>query len=304
MSRAERGKKQRVIRGYRLPGSKGNHPHAVEASAMTRKAVFTAALSLVTGVVWSLGAVAAPSPPHEDDVTARIQQERSAAGVPAYSVAGDLVEVARAHAERMARDDRLYHNPRLGQEVQDWDAVGENVGTGDSVEDIHRAFMASSSHRSEILSTRFTQVGVGVVVGADETIWIVQVFRRPSPPAPPPGSAPPPAAAPASPSPPPPPRPAAPPAAVPTPPVAAPEAEPLGPPSPGDDTDAVVGGGGSGNGGDTPSADAAGPEVLGPSGRDRAVPGAVGVAAGLLLLVVAGSTAEVAADERRNRGGW
>ncbi len=133
-------------------------------------------------------AAAAPSPGAEDDFTVRIAGERAAVDLVDYEVAPDLVDVARRHAEEMARQDRLFHNPRLARDVRNWESVGENVGTGESVADIHRAFMESSTHRSEILNRRFTQVGVGVVE-RDGLIWVAQVFRKPTSPAPSPAPA-------------------------------------------------------------------------------------------------------------------
>lgn len=108
-----------------------------------------------------------------------IAQERMKAGLTSYRQATDLAEVARAHAERMAAEGRLYHNPNLREQVQNWDVVGENVGKGDTVADIHQAFMRSDTHRREILSPRLTEVGVGVVQ-RNGLIWVSQVFRRPT----------------------------------------------------------------------------------------------------------------------------
>lgn len=109
-----------------------------------------------------------------------IAQERTRAGLASYRKATDLAEVARAHAERMAAAGRLYHNPNLREQVQNWDVVGENVGKGDTVADIHQAFMESDTHRREILSPRLTEVGIGVVQ-RNGLIWVSQVFRRPTP---------------------------------------------------------------------------------------------------------------------------
>ncbi len=149
---------------------------------MTRRRGAAIAISLLMALAWSIGAVAAaPSPGLEDEFVAHIARERASAGVPRYALAADLVDVARNHAEKMAREQRLHHNDQLGNQVQNWEAVGENVGKGGTVDDIHRAFMESSSHRSEILSTRFTQVGVGVVE-RDGVMWVVEVFRLPSEP--------------------------------------------------------------------------------------------------------------------------
>jgi len=93
--------------------------------------------------------------------------------------ASDLVVVAREHAARMADEGRLYHNARLGDEVTGWQALGENVGRGRAVDQIHTAFMESPSHRANILDARFTQIGLGVVV-RDGEMWVVEVFRQPA----------------------------------------------------------------------------------------------------------------------------
>lgn len=101
----------------------------------------------------------------------------------------------------MAERDDPYHNPQLGQEVQGWDMVGENVGVGWEVDGLHRAFMDSSTHRDIILAPQFTEIGVGVLTGRDGRLWVVEVFRDPTaepttvapagaPPATPPTSAP------------------------------------------------------------------------------------------------------------------
>ena len=130
----------------------------------------------------------------------------------------DLDAVAQRHAERMAAENRLYHNPSLGREVTGYELVGENVGVGPELGPIHQAFMESPSHRANILDTRFTEIGIGLATGADGALWIVQVFRQPIVVAAAPAPAPAPAAAPA-----PAPAPAAAPAAAPAP-VAAPAA--------------------------------------------------------------------------------
>ena len=149
---------------------------------------------LVSALFLGIGAIAAnPSPEAEHGFVGRIGDERAAAGLAGYAVAADLVEVARRHAEEMRRQQRLHHNPSLGEDVQGWQAVGENVGVGPTVEAIHQKFMESPSHRDNILSGRFTEVGVGVVVDGDD-LWVVQVFRLPQS-----SSGPPPEPAPAAP---------------------------------------------------------------------------------------------------------
>ena len=116
----------------------------------------------------------------ESEFVSRINGARSSRGLRAYAARSDLASVARRHAARMAASGRIYHNPRLGSEVTGWRSVGENVGSGGSVSQIHQAFMASSSHRGNILSGTFTQVGVGTARSSNGTLYVSQVFRRPT----------------------------------------------------------------------------------------------------------------------------
>jgi hypothetical protein len=115
---------------------------------------------------------------------------RVSAGLPALAVSGDLSTAARAQAGRMAASGTLAHTPNLPQVVCCWSNLGENVGVGGSASVLQAAFMASPEHRANILSSSYTQVGIGVVVDASGRMWVSEIFRRPS------GSVPPPAPAP------------------------------------------------------------------------------------------------------------
>lgn len=157
-----------------------------------------ALLVVLVAATSGLGALTATAPAGASgDAEARFAALASGArgGAP-HRVAPDLVEVARRHSARMAARDHLHHNPNLTSEVQSWSAVAENVGVGFDVDSIHRAFMDSPSHRANIVDGRYTEIGVGVVQGADGRLWVTQVFRQPTS-APPPTTAPPTTAAPA-----------------------------------------------------------------------------------------------------------
>jgi hypothetical protein len=125
------------------------------------------------------GSAAASTASFEQQFVAKMNAARAAAGLPAYSVASDLTSIARSHSRSMASQQRLYHNPSLTSQVQDWQAVGENVGEGPTVDDIHSAFMHSTEHRANILDHDFTQVGVGVAVDSNGIIWVTEDFRQP-----------------------------------------------------------------------------------------------------------------------------
>src|SRR4051812_1585805 len=115
----------------------------------------------------------------ESQFIAKMNAARQSAGLRPYSVASDLTSVARQHSAQMASKQELYHNPSLTSQVQNWQAVGENVGEGPTVSDIHTAFMQSPEHKANILDHDFTQVGVGVVVDKHGIIWVTEDFRQP-----------------------------------------------------------------------------------------------------------------------------
>lgn len=155
----------------------------------------------------------------EAEFVDRIAAERAARGLGALTLADDLTAVARRHAARMAAEGRLYHNPDLATEVSGYRVVGENVGDGGSAAAIHDAFMASATHRRQILRPGYRDVGVGVV-WSGELLWVSEVFREPADPPPAPAPTQPPATRPVASGPPArvqaPPPPAPPPATAPT----------------------------------------------------------------------------------------
>ena len=108
-----------------------------------------------------------------------VRLTNGARGGRTLAVDGELTAIARRWSGKMAADNRLAHNPNLSKEVtQDWQKLGENVGTGDTAQQIHDAFMNSPAHRANILDPDFTHVGIGVVRGGDGRIWVTEVFMK------------------------------------------------------------------------------------------------------------------------------
>lgn len=141
-----------------------------------------AALVVTTGALAGLALTATASSATDSNAAAFVTKTnaaRSANGLPAYAVASDLAAVARRHSQEMAAKQSLYHNPNLGTEVSGWQVVGENVGTGGTVDSIQTAFMNSPEHRANILAHDYTQVGIGTVTDSNGRIWVTVVFRLP-----------------------------------------------------------------------------------------------------------------------------
>jgi len=110
-----------------------------------------------------------------------LNAERARAGAPPLRLSAGASNVAEGWAATMARDNRLAHNPDLrgalaANGVTGWRIAGENVGYSSAgVEDVHNRFMTSPSHRANILSSGFQEVGVGVVESGGRT-WVSLVF--------------------------------------------------------------------------------------------------------------------------------
>lgn len=146
------------------------------------KAVLLRRFVLLLSVLLPLSVMSASpaSASTSGEFVTRTNGARTSRGLRAYAVRSDLSSVAARQAARMASAQRIYHNPNLGSDVSGWSSLGENVGRGPSVSSIHDAFMASSGHRANILSTSFTEVGIGTARGSDGQIYVSEVFRRPT----------------------------------------------------------------------------------------------------------------------------
>ncbi len=134
-------------------------------------AATTLAFTALTLTAAPAGAVSS----EEGRFISKINQERSSRGIHSLATYNDLVTVARRHSQRMADKGTIWHNDNLGREVSGWTVIGENVGMGGTVNDLHQAFMNSPGHRANILDREYNQVGVGVVIKSG-TIYVTAVF--------------------------------------------------------------------------------------------------------------------------------
>jgi uncharacterized protein YkwD len=116
--------------------------------------------------------------------------ERSSAGVPALRASSRLMEAAQLHADQMARLNRLEHvlsgsqyprpEDRLAAAGYQWSSYAENIAMGQSTPAAAMdAWMRSSGHRTNILSTSNTEIGIGFARDSAGRPYYVQVFGRP-----------------------------------------------------------------------------------------------------------------------------
>jgi uncharacterized protein YkwD len=97
----------------------------------------------------------------------------------ALRLARVLSRYATRHSRTMADRGFIFHSSeddlRAALEGTDWAAAGENVGVGDSLDDLQDAFMASTVHRHNILARTYDHAAVGIVVD-DGRFWVTVVF--------------------------------------------------------------------------------------------------------------------------------
>ena len=129
--------------------------------------IIVAALSLLTACLSS----------SQNEVLTELNADRKANRLSALAVQADAQAKAQAWAERLARENKLYHSTLSDGIKVRWCSLGENVGYGGSVAAIEDAYMRSSGHRANILSTKWNGVGVGYARNGNR-IFTVQVFIK------------------------------------------------------------------------------------------------------------------------------
>jgi hypothetical protein len=138
-------------------------------------------LFLVTAMSVMIAAFAVPAHAGaEGTLMSRINSSRASAGLAPLERYGGITDDARAQAERMRSEQRVFHNPNLAGSTNVWQGLGENVGVGMEAGELHDAFMASSGHRANILGD-FNYVGIGAAVDDNGLLWVSVIFMRAAP---------------------------------------------------------------------------------------------------------------------------
>lgn len=103
-------------------------------------------------------------------------EERTSRGRKALVPEGRLESAAQRYSEQLVRERFFGHVSPTGQELadrvvqySDWERVGENLAWGEGSLGTPRAivagWMASPAHRENLLSRKFTEVGIGAANG-------------------------------------------------------------------------------------------------------------------------------------------
>lgn len=115
---------------------------------------------------------------------AALNSERRNNGLPQLELDPDLSDAAVEHVTDMAEHQYFEHTSPAG--VTPWErmrnhgcffsSAGENIALAGSGPEAASALFKSTPHRANILSPRFTRVGIGVSVASDGQLLFVEDF--------------------------------------------------------------------------------------------------------------------------------
>lgn len=129
-----------------------------------------------------------PNAPVQQQILTLINDNRRAHGCGSVTLDRRLIEAANGHAADMARHDYFAHESPDGQGAGDrvtdagynWKHYGENIARGvDSAYAVVDGWMHSPEHRHNILDCTLEQMGVGIAIAGDRTVYWVQDFATP-----------------------------------------------------------------------------------------------------------------------------
>src|SRR5262245_28978496 len=115
-------------------------------------------------------------------------KEREKKKLPPLKPNPQLFKAARGHAANMAKQEKMEHvldGKTPGQRARaagyraDW--IGENIAAGEdwSLKGVVEDWMSSKGHRENILSRRYTEVGVGLAKTDKGEWYYTLLFGRP-----------------------------------------------------------------------------------------------------------------------------
>ena len=108
-----------------------------------------------------------------------INRQRVRHGLRKLRVSEKTQYYARKHAKNMAERRQIYHDPNLGNEIPSgcyaWAENVASTSADNAARNAMNMFMHSSAHRSNILSSRMTHMGIGIAKGGGR-VYITQRF--------------------------------------------------------------------------------------------------------------------------------
>ncbi|MGB3411637.1 MAG: CAP domain-containing protein [Microthrixaceae bacterium] len=135
------------------------------------------ALALSAGVLTSCESIES----ERLQVISEVNASRAAAGVPAVKENVALDIKADKWAQKMRNACKIWHSNLADGAPDNWRKLGENVGRGGSIAQVHVAYMNSPGHKANVLDPAFNQMGAAAVWGdcnGYRTVFTVHVFMK------------------------------------------------------------------------------------------------------------------------------
>ncbi|MCX8151507.1 MAG: CAP domain-containing protein [Archaeoglobaceae archaeon] len=113
-----------------------------------------------------------------------VNQERAKNGLQPLTIDMRIVKTARMKSQDMIAKNYFGHqSPTYGSPFDlmksqgiTYRSAGENLAGAATVERAHTILMNSAGHRANILSTKFTKIGIGIIKGGPYGLMITQHF--------------------------------------------------------------------------------------------------------------------------------
>ncbi len=126
-----------------------------------------------------------------DEVVRETNQQRASVGLKQLSYSEKLADAARRKAANMFEENYWAHNSPSGKSPWTWFSAvgysysfaGENLAKDfGSTDRLISAWMASQTHKDNIVNPKYSEIGLAVVPGTiqgQETVLVVQLFGTP-----------------------------------------------------------------------------------------------------------------------------
>lgn len=130
-------------------------------------------------------AVETEIPAQAEQVLNLVNAERKKQGLKALTLSSELSNIATLKSSDMAKKNYFSHtSPTYGTPFEmlqqfgiSYSAAGENIAAGQkTAEDVMQSWLNSSGHRANILSSKYTELGVGYYKGGSYGVYWTQLF--------------------------------------------------------------------------------------------------------------------------------
>ena len=154
-----------------------NRSHRVQVATLAIVLAAALALSTLLAAPASAAPATRPLTAAQQGVKNALNRDRRLQGLSILTTQADAQAKAQAWAERLASDGRLHHSTLSDGIRTRYCSLGENIGYGSSAAGVQTSYMASPTHRANILDRRWNGVGVGYAKRGS-VVYTVQVFIK------------------------------------------------------------------------------------------------------------------------------